>query len=814
MILQLFGWLNNQILQIVITYLNLDLITSCTANDVPLFDDVVAFVLEFVGLKLKITAPLPINLKIANCTSLEIVRGGGLVRVLLEFVEVGGVVDILLEFDDEFIEGIDVDEETVDIADGDPVIELFVLLEVDEFEDGPVVVTDTVTFELEDELVAGLAVVDNALDEIVAEVVDEPFVLLEVEEFEDELVEVVDDILLDFEGEIAVGLAAVTAGIVVAKNVLFEVVVGLVVPNISKMPVLLVEGIDVLLITRFVIVVVGKVEFVGIVVMVELFNMVAVFKNKLLYVFAGGALLELLVGVVVTGAEPFEFVDEIVVAGGVLVELVSEIVVAGSELFELLVGVVVVVAELFEFVDGILGVLFEFVGEVVAAIVVLFEFAGEIVVAIVVLFEFVGEIVFPDILVEVDEFVTGITFPTAVLLELITVAGMLVVLLTGVLLEFINEVVAGRAVIGRGVVTLAALLELAEETVDNTVANVLFELVEEFVTEVGIDVVAADALLEFVEEFVLGVAEILPEFVEEPVTGMTVDGIAVVAAAVLLEFGDKFVAAFVEVDVTLVLLEFTEIEVELETVEAILLEFVEGIVVVEDVLLEFVDEFVKEATVELDNPAVDTCIIPQIFAFEMVEAFAVTFIAVVEFNKAEDGVGEEEFEEELVTDVGIGIVVLFDAEELFEFVDEVVAEFVAICVAKVVLVELIVVDGVVLLEFVDELFTPFVLFGIEDGLVAESALVCIETVVLFEFELELVVEFMVDCVVAGIIVALEFVGDPALLELVDVELAKGVVPVAFNTPTVGICIIPQTFEFEMLEDIGRPIDRTELIVVV
>lgn len=139
------------------------------------------------------------------------------------------------------------------------------------------------------------------------------------------------------------------------------------------------------------------------------------------------------------------------------------------------------------------------------------------------------------------------------------------------------------------------------------------------VKEVGIDVVAADALLEFVEEFVLGVAEILPEFVEEPVTGMTVDGIAVVAAAVLLEFGDKFVAAFVEVDVTLVLLEFTEIEVELETGEAILLEFVEGIVVVEDVLLKFVDEFVKEATVELDNPAVDTCIIPQIFAFEMLE---------------------------------------------------------------------------------------------------------------------------------------------------------------------------------------------------
>ena len=216
----------------------------------------------------------------------------------------------------------------------------------------------------------------------------------------------------------------------------------------------------------------------------------------------------MLVGVVVVVAELFEFVDEIIVAGGVLVELVSEIVVAGSELFELLVGVVVVVAELFEFVDGIVvaevlfefvieivvvGVLFEFVGEVVAAIVVLFEFAGEIVVAIVVLFEFVGEIVFPDILVEVDEFVTGITFPAAVLLELITVAGMLVVLLTGVLLEFIDEVVAGRAVIGRGVVTLAALLELAEETVDNTVANVLFELVEEFVT--GISAVVGTCII-------------------------------------------------------------------------------------------------------------------------------------------------------------------------------------------------------------------------------------------------------------------------------------------------------------------------------
>jgi len=139
------------------------------------------------------------------------------------------------------------------------------------------------------------------------------------------------------------------------------------------------------------------------------------------------------------------------------------------------------------------------------------------------------------------------------------------------------------------------------------------------VKEVGIDVVAADVLLEFIEEFVLGVAEILPEFMEEPVIEMTVDGIAVVAAAVLLEFEDKFVAALVEVDVTLVLFEFTEIEVELETGEAILLEFVEGIVVVEDVLLEFVDEFVDEATFELEGPAVDTCIIPQIFAFEMLE---------------------------------------------------------------------------------------------------------------------------------------------------------------------------------------------------
>jgi len=141
------------------------------------------------------------------------------------------------------------------------------------------------------------------------------------------------------------------------------------------------------------------------------------------------------------------------------------------------------------------------------------------------------------------------------------------------------------------------------------------------VKEVGIDVVAADVLLEFVVEFVLGVAEIFAEFVEEPVIEMTVDGIAVVAAAVLLEFEDKFVAALVEVDVTLVLFEFTEIEVELVLLEfvEILLEFVEGIVVVEGVLLEFVDEFVDEATVELEGPAVDTCIIPQIFAFEMLE---------------------------------------------------------------------------------------------------------------------------------------------------------------------------------------------------
>uniref|UniRef100_A0A914KHH8 Candidate secreted effector n=1 Tax=Meloidogyne incognita TaxID=6306 RepID=A0A914KHH8_MELIC len=264
-------------------------------------------------------------------------------------------------------------------------------------------------------------------------------------------------------------------------------------------------------------------------------------------VVAGGALLELLVGVVVTGAEPFEFVDEIVVAGGVLVELVSEIVVAGSELFELLVGVVVVVAELFEFVDGIVvaevlfefvieivvvGVLFEFVGEVVAAIVVLFEFAGEIVVAIVVLFEFVGEIVFPDILVEVDEFVTGITFPAAVLLELITVAGMLVVLLTGVLLEFIDEVVAGRAVIGRGVVTLAALLELAEETVDNTVANVLFELVEEFVT--GISAVVGTC--------------IIPQMFEKllEINGTPIAIVVVVVSKIAVEIVGSVLLVFVE----------------------------------------------------------------------------------------------------------------------------------------------------------------------------------------------------------------------------------------------------------------------------
>jgi len=193
-------------------------------------------------------------------------------------VEVGGVVDILLEFDEEFIEGIDADEVTVDIAD--TVVELFVLLEVDEFENGLIEVADTVAFELDDELIAGLAVVNVALDELVdgEETVDDrgvAFVRLEVEEFVDELVGVVDDILLEFEGKIAVGLAVV----IDAKDVLFEVVVGLAVPNIGKMPVLLVKGIDVLLITRFIIVVVGKVEFVGRVVMVELFGIVAVFKK-------------------------------------------------------------------------------------------------------------------------------------------------------------------------------------------------------------------------------------------------------------------------------------------------------------------------------------------------------------------------------------------------------------------------------------------------------------------------------------------------------------------------------------------------------
>uniref|UniRef100_A0A915MH42 Uncharacterized protein n=1 Tax=Meloidogyne javanica TaxID=6303 RepID=A0A915MH42_MELJA len=266
---------------------------------------------------------------------------------------------------------------------------------------------------------------------------------------------------------------------------------------------------------------------------------------------------------------------------------------------------------------------------------------------------------------------------------------------------------------------------------------------------------------------------------------MTVDGIAVVAAAVLLEFEDKFVAALVEVDVTLVLFEFTEIEVELVLLEfvEILLEFVEGIVVVEGVLLEFVDEFVDEATVELEGPAVDTCIIPQIFAFEMLEDIG-------------RPIDRTALVEELVTDIG----------KLLEFEDEVVAEFVAICVAKVVLVEFVTVDGLVLLEFavsakavllefVDELFTPFVLFEVEGGLVAEFVFACIETViVLFKFEFELVAKFMVDCVVAGIIVTLEFVGDPVLLELVDVELAEGVILVEFNTPTVGICIIPQTVE--------------------
>lgn len=205
-------------------------------------------------------------------------------------MEVGGVVDILLEFEDKFIEGIVVEVIFVEVVVRITAVELFVLLGVDEFEDGPIVVTDSVTFELEDEVVAGLIVVNVALDELVAglvvvnvaldefvdrEIVDEPFVLLEVEEFVDELVGVVGDIMLEFESEIAVGLVAVVA----AKDVLFEVVVGLAVPNIGKMPVLLVKGIDVLLITRFIIVVVGKVEFVGRVVVVELFNIVALFKK-------------------------------------------------------------------------------------------------------------------------------------------------------------------------------------------------------------------------------------------------------------------------------------------------------------------------------------------------------------------------------------------------------------------------------------------------------------------------------------------------------------------------------------------------------
>jgi len=282
---------------------------------------------------------------------------------------------------------------------------------------------------------------------------------------------------------------------------------------------------------------------------------------------------------IVVAEELFEFVDEIVVAlgevnelggkivvaGGVLFECVVEFVFAGDVMFEFASEVVAevlfecvsdVVAEvLFEFVSDVVSeVLFEFIGEIVVAGGVLFEFVGEIVVAIDVLFEFVGEIIvpgvllefvgeilFPDILVEVDEFVTGITvFPAAVLLELITVAGMLVVLLTGVLLEFIDEVVDGRAVIGRGVVTAAALLELAVETVDNTVADVLFEFAEEFVT--GISVVVGTCIIPQMFEKLL-------EINGTPIArvGVVVCKIGVdIVGSVLLEFDEEFVKGFIE----------------------------------------------------------------------------------------------------------------------------------------------------------------------------------------------------------------------------------------------------------------------------
>uniref|UniRef100_A0A914LEH0 Uncharacterized protein n=1 Tax=Meloidogyne incognita TaxID=6306 RepID=A0A914LEH0_MELIC len=109
---------------------------------------------------------------------------------------------------------------------------------------------------------------------------------------------------------------------------------------------------------------------------------------------------------------------------------------------------------------------------------------------------------------------------------------MLVVLLTGVLLEFIDEVVAGRAVIGRGVVTLAALLELAEETVDNTVANVLFEPVEEFVT--GISAVVGTC--------------IIPQMFEKllEINGTPIAIVVVVVCKIAVEIDGSVLLVFVE----------------------------------------------------------------------------------------------------------------------------------------------------------------------------------------------------------------------------------------------------------------------------
>jgi len=277
---------------------------------------------------------------------------------------------------------------------------------------------------------------------------------------------------------------------------------------------------------------------------------------------ASGVLFEFVCKIVVA-EELFEFVDEIVVAVGEVNELGGKIVVAGGVLFECVSDVIAevlfefasevvaevlfecvsdVVAEvLFEFVSDVVAeVLFEFIGEIVVAIDVLFEFVDEIIVPGVLL-EFVGEILFPDILVEVDEFVTGITvFPEAVLLELITVAGMLVVLLTGVLLEFIDEVVDGRAVIGRGVVTAAALLELAVETVDNTVADVLFEFAEEFVT--GISVVVGTCIIPQMFEKLLEINGTPIARVVVVVCKIAVD----MDGSVLLEFDEEFVKVFIE----------------------------------------------------------------------------------------------------------------------------------------------------------------------------------------------------------------------------------------------------------------------------